>query len=381
MISNLKKLALGIMSTGGILVPLAVVASCGTTEEDVDLKITEKTNPEVSENDLDGDNYKSLATLQKVFTGITASDLANVTVTKETVNVDEYVIVLTAKEGYTIGGQKTLRSATFKLSINMEITPKTDPTLLQQDIEGEEYKTLTTLEKVFDGVTASNLGNLTVSIEGPMVDSYTITLTANEGYLINGQKTLTSASFILSAVNMDITARSLTPNEIKASDVDNEAFKSYATLQKLFEFDTAVVTEELLDEAVVVTMAPMSGNQPRIVTLETKPGYAINGVGTLDSNQFIIPINYVINKAATVPTDIKPSDIENDNYKTWAVVSKLFTGADFTQSMLGNLDIELLPITEGQTYQIKLTPKNNFHINGGTTGITSDTFTLSVTNF
>ncbi|MGL5590466.1 MAG: hypothetical protein ACRDCH_00105 [Metamycoplasmataceae bacterium] len=297
MISNLKKLALGIMSVGGILVPLAVVASCGSTAEDVNLTITDKNNPLVTEKDLSGDNYKTLATLEKLFNGITASNFANVTATKEEISATEYVITLTANEGYTIGGQKTLKSKTFTL-----------------------------------------------------------------------------------AVDVEMKAKGLAPYEIKAVDVDNDAFKSYATLQKLFTFDTAVVTEELINRALVVTMTPTTGNLPRTVTLTANSGFAVDGMLSLDSAQFVIPINYVIEKEATVPTDIKPSDIVDDKYKMWEVVSKLFTGADFQEGMLGNLNIELIEVTVGQTYQIKLTPRSDFYINDGLDGIVSDEFTVLVTN-
>ncbi|MGL5643739.1 MAG: hypothetical protein ACRCW3_03140 [Metamycoplasmataceae bacterium] len=209
MISNLKKLALGIMTTGGILVPLVVVASCGTAAKDVDIEVTVKTNPVITQEDLNGDNYKSLATLEKLFDGVTASNLGNFTVEKKEISDTEDVITLTAKEGYTI-----------------------------------------------------------------------------------------------------------------------------------------------------------------------------NGKSSLDSNSFVvIPTNYVINKTTDIPTDIKPSDIANDGYKKWLVLSKLFTGTDFQEAMLGNLNIELIEVTEGQTYQIKLTPKRHFNINGGIDGITSETFTLSIINF
>ncbi|MGL5643675.1 MAG: hypothetical protein ACRCW3_02775, partial [Metamycoplasmataceae bacterium] len=63
MISNLKKIALGIISTGGIVVPLAVVASCSSTTNEEDLKITAVNNPSVSAEEVAGEDYKSLATL------------------------------------------------------------------------------------------------------------------------------------------------------------------------------------------------------------------------------------------------------------------------------------------------------------------------------
>ncbi|MGL5590468.1 MAG: hypothetical protein ACRDCH_00115, partial [Metamycoplasmataceae bacterium] len=220
MISNLKKLALGIMSAGGILVPLAVVASCGTTEKDEDIQVTVKTNPVMTQEDINGDNYKSLATL----------------------------------------------------------------------------------EKLFIGVTASNVNNFTVTLD-PIGNEYVITLRAKDGYTIDGKKTLTSEKFTIPSIDIDITTKTLNPGDIKPEDVENNAFKSYATLQKLFSFDTTVITEELLNKAVTITMTPMSGSQPRIVKLTANPGYSINGSSSLDSNSFVILINYVINQAATVPTD------------------------------------------------------------------------------
>ncbi|MGL5205852.1 MAG: hypothetical protein ACRC7B_03015, partial [Metamycoplasmataceae bacterium] len=295
MINNLKKIALGIMSAGGILVPLAVVASCGSSTSDEDFKITTKADPTVILADIEGDSYKSLRTLQKLFGGITQNDLNNITVTKDNISGNIYVITLKANDGYTIGGQSTLKSAEFTLS-----------------------------------------------------------------------------------VELDIKARALAAHAIKAEDVDNDAFKSYATLQKLFEFDRTVITEELLNKAVVVTMTPMTGDQPRIVTLTANKGYAIGDMPSLNSSQFVISTNYVIEKTAIVPTDIKPSDIVGDKFKDFNVISKLFTGSSFNEGILENLDITLIPIVEGETYQIKLTPLNGFYINDGLDGITSDTFTLSI---
>ncbi|MGL5205710.1 MAG: hypothetical protein ACRC7B_02235, partial [Metamycoplasmataceae bacterium] len=255
---------------------------------------------------------------------------------------------------------------------------KTDPTIISTDIEGDSYKSLRTLQKLFNGITQSDLNNITVTKENISGSIYVITLKANDGYTIGGQSTLKSAEFTLS-VELDIKAKILSPYEIKSEDVDNDAFKSYATLQKLFEFDPTI-TETILNEAVVVTMTPMTGNDPRIITLTANKNYAINGMSSLDSNNFIIPINYIIEKASTVPTDIKPSDITLNKYKMWSVVSKLFAGLNFNEEMLVNLDIELITITVDSSYQIKLTPLTNYEINGGSLGITSDTFTVSVTN-
>ncbi|MGL5205851.1 MAG: hypothetical protein ACRC7B_03010 [Metamycoplasmataceae bacterium] len=303
MTRNLKKIALGIMSAGGILVPLAVVASCTPESKSEDFKITAITNPTVIETDIEGEAFKSLATLQKLFSGITQSDLNNIIVTKESVATNEYVIVLTANEGYTISGQSTLRSATITLSVKLPL-------------------------------------------------------------------------------ELNIAAKTLMPNEIKAADVEGNAFKSYATLQKLFEFDTIVITEELLNRAVTVSMTPMTGDQPRVVTLTANNDFTINGAQSLESNSFTISfnVNYVIQKTATVPTNIKPSDIADDKYKMWPIVSRLFNGSGFGAGVLVNLDIRLITVVSGLTYQIELIPLTGFEINGESTGIISNEFTLSITN-
>ncbi|MGL5617727.1 MAG: hypothetical protein ACRCWU_01575, partial [Metamycoplasmataceae bacterium] len=44
--------------------------------------------------------------------------------------------------------------------VNYDITPKDAPQLLITDIVDDEYKKISTLEKVFDGINANNLQNL-----------------------------------------------------------------------------------------------------------------------------------------------------------------------------------------------------------------------------
>ncbi|MGL5590661.1 MAG: hypothetical protein ACRDCH_01115 [Metamycoplasmataceae bacterium] len=370
MISNFKKLALGIISTGGILVPLVVVTSCGSkAKDDVNLTITAKTNPTVTQQDIEGNNYKSLATLQKLFNGITTSNFDNLTAEKQSVNSNEYFIVLTAKDGYLISGQKTLQSAQFKVWIDLLITAKTNPIVKQEDIDGEQYKSLATLEKIFDGITASDLANITVTKETIGSDNYIIVLKAKDGYRINGQETLNSTQFILSAIDIEITAKPLATYEIKEEDVDNDAFKSYATLQKLFAFDTAVVTEELLDMAVVITMTPMIGIEPRVVRLTVNMGYAINGMASIDSNEFVIPIDYLIERTDTVPTNITLNSLEDPEYiKTIEFLNRLFVLGTISQSDIDNyINVSFEPIS-GSEYKVILTSKSiHVKINGQTT--------------
>ncbi|MGL5643662.1 MAG: hypothetical protein ACRCW3_02710, partial [Metamycoplasmataceae bacterium] len=357
----------------------------------IDLDITAKTlgPDDIKSEDVENNAFKSYATLQKLFafdTAIITEEILNkavvVTMAPSTGNQPR-IITLTTTMDYSIKGSLTLDSNSFVVSTNYVITATVPTDIRPSDMEGDNYTKWPVVSKLFTGADFNEamLVNLTITKEDINPNGYIVTLTANDGFTINGGRTLRSNQFTTSLIDLVITAKTLNPNEITAGDVDNDAFKSYATLQKLFAFDTAIITEEILNKAVVVTMTPMSGSQTRIITLTTTMDYSINGISTLDSNSFVLPTNYVISKAATIPTDIKPSDIENDEYKRWEVVSKLFTGADFQEGILGNLNIELIEVTAGQTYQIKLTPKPDFNINGGVEGITSDIFTVSVTNF
>ncbi|MGL5205280.1 MAG: hypothetical protein ACRC63_03445, partial [Metamycoplasmataceae bacterium] len=273
----------------------------------------------------------------------------------------------------------TLTSDQFSTKVSYNITAKANPTVVLEDIDGEKYKTLEVLVKVFNGINANNLTNMKdIVLNGPNDGNYTITLTVEEDYTINGRPTLTSNPFRMAA-EIDIKAKDLTPGEIIATDVDNNAFKSFATLVKLFEFDTSEITEEFLNRVVVVTMNPMIGHMPRKVTLTVNPGYAINGQPTLDSAEFVIP-DYLIGTTETVPNDIKPSDITEEKYKEFVVLQKLFTGIGFTNETLNNMNIERIEVVENESYQIKLTPKDNYFINGGVNGITSKAFNVSFEN-
>ncbi|MGL5643679.1 MAG: hypothetical protein ACRCW3_02795, partial [Metamycoplasmataceae bacterium] len=342
--------------------------------------------------DVDNDAFKSYATLQKLFTfntAIVTEELLNraVVVTMIPMSGSQTrILKLTANTDYTLNGIGSLDSNEFVIPINYTINKaSTIPTDIKpSEIQNDNYKNWSVVSKIFTGANFNEemLGNINIELITIIEDqSYQMKLTPKTNFYINNALTgITSDTFPVLATNLEMTPKTIAPYTINAIDVDNDAFKSYATLQKLFAFDTAVVTQELLDKAVVITMVPMSGSQTRIVKLTANSNYEINGMGFLDSNSFIIPINYTINKTSPIPTDIKPSDVQNENFKRWSVVSKLFTGANFNESMLGNLNIELVTITAGQRYQIRLTPKTNFYINNALTAITSDTFTVLVTN-
>ncbi|MGL5732786.1 MAG: hypothetical protein ACRCXE_01830, partial [Metamycoplasmataceae bacterium] len=155
------------------------------------------------------------------------------------------------------------------------------------------------------------------------------------------------------------------------------------TLQKLFNFNE--LTEEVVMNAVDVTMHPMEGNEPRRVTLTARPGYSIidgeEEGSILRSDEFTIRINYVIDQIVLPPTiDIKPSEIEGQRFKDYSVLVKLFAGRDFNVDNLANLDINLITVVEDLEYRIGLSPEAGYSINGTLETFSSDKFTLTFEN-
>ncbi|MGL5205709.1 MAG: hypothetical protein ACRC7B_02230 [Metamycoplasmataceae bacterium] len=380
--TNLKKLALTSMAVSVFAAPLVVLASC-TTFSKINYDITSKPYPEITENDIEGNNYMELSTLEKVFDGINEENLQHLIVTKnEITDGGVYTLTLEAKKAYSIQEKSILISEPFTLinhDFDLNISLIDNPIVDIEDIENNQFMQLSTLVKVFDGINNDKLNNLTVLLNTVVPGSiFTITLNANNGFTIGGETTLTS-NLLKTDVILNITAKTLAPFSILGIDVNNDNFKSFATINKLFNLDPSI-TQEILDVAVTITMNPMTGSQPRIVTLTANRGYNINDQPTLDSNQFTLPVNYMININNIVPTDIKPSDIDGDKFKDFNVISKLFTGPDLTQANLANFDIEKNEITPNSIFTITLIPKLGYTLNNSTVGLTSLEFTLNIVN-
>ncbi|MGL5590664.1 MAG: hypothetical protein ACRDCH_01130, partial [Metamycoplasmataceae bacterium] len=381
--TNLKKLTLTSMAVIGFATPLVVLASCSSSSK-INYDITSKPYPEIMENDIEGDNYKELSTLEKVFDGISQENLEHLIVTKNEITTGGvYTLTLEAKIDYSIQGKSMLISEPFTLinhDVDLAINVKAMPILKMEDIENNQFMQLSTLVKIFDGINQDNLKNVTVLLNTIVPDmSYTITLNANNGFTIGGNTTLTSNQVKIE-LNLVISAKTLAPFSILGIDVNNDNFKSFTTINKLFNLDP-LMTPEIFAESLTITMNPMTGSQPRIVTLTANRGYTINNQLTITSNEFTLPVNYEINRNETVPTDIRPSDIEGDKFKDFNIISKLFNGPSLTQANLANLEIEKIEVTPNVVAAIKLTPKLGYTLNDSMDGLISLDFTLSVRNY
>ncbi|MGL5732725.1 MAG: hypothetical protein ACRCXE_01475, partial [Metamycoplasmataceae bacterium] len=281
MTKNLKRLALGVMATGAIAIPLAVAVSCGSEEKDVNYEITKKASPVITKADIDNNKFKELATLEKLFEGITADNLKNITVSLNPVNSNDqslnYTVTLKANKGYTIDGKETLVSNQFAIPVVNLVIEKISPAptdIKLIDIEGEKFKDFSVLSKLFNGTDFSeaNMAHVNIELIPIAVDVvYTIKLTPLTGYTINGQvEGVTSEQFDLE-VNLAITVIDIT-QYILADDVAGANRSSLATLAKLFNLDPTIVQtmvginftvemNDLPEGKHTFTLKPLSGNK------------------------------------------------------------------------------------------------------------------------
>ena len=163
------------------------------------LPITLKATPEgILVEEVSADPIK-LATAQKLF-NVEASDFNNVTATfKNPVASSTNQIVLTAKAGFVFENDtNTLESAEFGLSKQLPITAKAQldiPSNMPYVEISASPITLTTIQKLFNNVDASNLVNVDVSLKeiiGPN-KSNKVVLAAKAGFIFeNGTNALES---------------------------------------------------------------------------------------------------------------------------------------------------------------------------------------------
>ncbi|MGL5643313.1 MAG: hypothetical protein ACRCW3_00830, partial [Metamycoplasmataceae bacterium] len=474
MIINLKKLTLGIMTTGGLLVPISVMASCSSSDV-VNYEISAKSNPKLLREDIQGDKYQELSTLEKIFTGLDDNKLKNLNIKLDSINEENtiYKITLTAKSGFTINNGTTITSQEFILETNLVIRALgvgnnpplaawpidindvvndnykslatlrklfllddriTDQTTLDEmvnitksegntntitlsvkndfsinnvqsitskefemptnilvetqnnipndiimsDIAGNNFMNFSVLQKLFVGAdfNSNNLANMeVVRITIVQGSKYKIELKSKPGYNINGSsEAISSGEFNVLAFNINAQINELPAWTLTFNDLDGDNWKQLETIKKLFTFNLEIDSQEKLDEMFDISI---TSNTIKSITLNTKPGFTINGGETLTSNQFEIPVNYII-EIVEDPSIfiIRLSQIVNQGYKNLSLISKLFMGTGISDASLLNMNIELITHVPDLTYQIKLTPKDGFNINGLKQEIISEELTV-----
>ncbi|MGL5643312.1 MAG: hypothetical protein ACRCW3_00825, partial [Metamycoplasmataceae bacterium] len=209
----------------------------------------------------------------------------------------------------------------------------------------------------------------------PGIWQIVLTLIDPVDFEINGQPFLFSNIIIVEVMDLNIQQRSGSL-VIDAQDIEGENYKSFNTLVKLFDF--GATPEPVIMQAFIVSMNPMTGNDPRIIILNVNPGFTINGQATLDSNEFTLRNNLEIEIMTPAPTDITWDQIEGENFKDISVLEKLFTGIGLTEQNLEHLDITRITIQDQMRYKIALAPKPGYSLNGDFIPLESLEFTLQV---
>ncbi|MGL4252258.1 MAG: hypothetical protein ACRCRQ_01735 [Metamycoplasmataceae bacterium] len=488
MISKIKKISLGMLTISSSIIPLIAIASCSSSVDDSNFIISAKRNPQITQEDIINNNYKSLITLNKLFNGIDEDVLEKLTVGIN--NQNDVQIVLIANDGYKINGGKEFNSASFKVSIILNITPKEEdpqsithvdlkndgyqstavlnqlfngikedeiifmdvtiskktphedfqpyrdyaiiikpkngyiffnnvgqsineftsidfrtvdvvldikelpnPIINNIDISGENFKQLSVLQKVFVGekdLTEENIEKMEIVLN-PSIDPndnyYTITISFEEvGFLFsNGFYSLESNEFTVNKIIDVSTKTTLTeiPNHSELLEIINPLNDDYALkleiLEKLFD---GITLEDIFNLQEITTLTPpMPGNNKQVVTLVANLDYVfiVNGeeVDRISSIEFVTdPV--VLNIEPTNITILNNADIEGENYRSLATLSKLFYGVDdLTLENLENMQIELISNEIDGYYKIILTANEGYIFQNQNAQIESGHFFLA----
>ncbi|MGL5438335.1 MAG: hypothetical protein ACRDA7_01220 [Metamycoplasmataceae bacterium] len=390
-----KKLLISLSSlaTIAIVAPVLVITSCsGETPATVNLTITAKTDPKLTEANitaLEGSELPAqLTALQKLFDG---KDLSSANQDKFTVSIDKdkKTVTLTPKSGYTIDGKNTLTSNPYTLDTNptitdLKITAKTAPEITQEDVttlEGNDLPTqLIVLNKLFsgDGLTSDNQNNFKVSVDKT---KEIVTLTANSDFTINGEKTLNSNKYkilpTVEAENLIITAIAnvvLTNAEVTILE-GTDANAKWTIYAKLFG------GKDFLSENIGNKFNVTFSKSDLEVTLTATIGFTIGGNPSL-SNKFtvegsVMPTDLAISAISGTPT-ITETELDNltgtDNNNKLTALQKLFTGNGLTIENFGNFDVSI----DKQAKIVTLNAKANYTISGAAS-LNSSVYTLDTT--
>ncbi|MGL5522014.1 MAG: hypothetical protein ACRDAW_01935 [Metamycoplasmataceae bacterium] len=378
-----KKLliSLGSLSTIFVIAPILTTVSC-SSDAPINgeyLIIIPRKDPKILRSDISilrgTDLPAQLIALNKLFggSGLTEVNQENF---KIKVNESRMIVTLTANVGFTFNGKSTLDSNKYTIGqvgevTNLSITPITGAKLTDAEVtilKGTDINAKwPVLQKLFNGTdfVVANQDKFTVSInEGKL----TVTLTAKQGFTINGKQTLSNTFTIDTAppaVDLNIKPKenvklSVTQFEQLVSGTDPQ---KEAVLGLLFHPITA---DNYKNFTSVVT--------DFTVTLTAKTGFTFSGNQTL-SNTFTVD---------TPPTESVDLNITPKTNRTLTVTQyeNLQTGNDSEKEVV--LGLLFHPITADNyknftssvtDFTVTLTAKTGFTFSGSQT--LSNTFTVN----
>ncbi|MGL5522025.1 MAG: hypothetical protein ACRDAW_01990 [Metamycoplasmataceae bacterium] len=239
---------------------------------DQNLNITAKQNPKLTDAQFDflssGSESQKQTILGILFNPINANNYKNFTFK---VDRNNFIVTLTAANGFIFGSSKTLQSNKITIEnpiVNLVITAKaTAPTLTGEQIVNLTSTTpatkLTALKLLFDGggLITGNLANFTVSVN---TTNRIVTLTPNKGFTIGGQNKLDSKPYTVAADVVLPVKQKIAPNLTaqQAADIEDPS-KQEAILGVLFES----ISGNFNKFTVVVNKSA------KIVTITAKQGF------------------------------------------------------------------------------------------------------------
>ncbi|MGL5357866.1 MAG: hypothetical protein ACRC9U_02250 [Metamycoplasmataceae bacterium] len=389
-----KKLLISLSSLATIatIAPVLVITSCtGETPTVVNLIITPKTSPRLTDTDITALKGTALpaqlTALNKLFggAGLSSANQANF---KVSLDETKMIVTLTANSGFTINDKSSFDSNKYEIeptveATNLEITATSGVKLTDVDVaalEGENANAKwAVLGKLFTGkdFISENQDKFNVTFEK---EKSTVTLTAATGYTIGGQQTLQNTFTIENPVEpTDLTITALKDPKITKEDIaalegqKNEA--QLTALQKLFGGKDLSAQNQ---DKFIISVE----QNKKIVTLTAIENFTINTKNTLPSNPYTLETTPTVTdlkitaKTGTltlIASDITALEGTNATNKL-AALGKLFQG---TGLISGNLDKFTIKI-DATNRKVTLTPIENYTIDGKKT-LESGQYTLAPT--
>ena len=234
----------------------------------------------------------TLATAQKLFNNVNASNFNNVTANlKNGNNVvgQKNQIVLTAKNGFIFeSGANTLESVEFTLFKKLAITaiPKATSGVVFVGEISDSKITFATVQKLFN-ISESDFNNVTVSLKNGNVGASQINwvvLTAKDGFIFeNGTNTLESDDvFLYKKVKMTLSG--VTNGTLHISVHDLTPIIKFEVIQKLFN-----ISESDFNNVNVRLTENIGAGSSNSFIANAKPGFAFeNGTFELRSVSFLM---------------------------------------------------------------------------------------------
>ncbi|MGL5732657.1 MAG: hypothetical protein ACRCXE_01130, partial [Metamycoplasmataceae bacterium] len=181
---------------------------------------------------------------------------------------------------------------------NYNIESKTNPKVRIIEVKDDQYMSIETLSKVFNGLDNTSLENVNVSFEGE-VSAYSqnnkIVLTAKDGFLLNGVKSITSEEFVVLPMLLEISPTS--NDKVEMSKADLMTLSDMNSLNQLF---TGVDSEDL--DYIDISFGKVKNNSNLDVILTAKDDFQfeVNGqeVKTISTSVFVnegIDANFLLN--------------------------------------------------------------------------------------